>query len=51
MPKATVPPKSIAATTTVTATHAIIILEVNLDLQESAMKTLSLQFGMFCRYV
>jgi len=46
-----VPAKSIAATTAVTATHLIIILEVYLDLQESAMKTLNLQFGMFCRYV
>ena len=46
-----VPAKSIAATTAVTATHPIITWELNLDLQESAMKTLSLQFGMFFRDV
>jgi len=46
-----VPARSIVATTAVTATHPIIILEVNLDLQKSAMKILSLQVGVFCRYV
>jgi len=50
-PKATVPAKSIPATTALTATHPIITLEVNLDLQESAIKILILQTGMFCRNV
>jgi hypothetical protein len=41
-----VPAKSIAATTALTATHPIMILEVNLDLQESGIKILCLQIDM-----
>jgi hypothetical protein len=51
MPKVTVPAKSMAAITAVIAAHPIIIMEVNLEVEESAIKILSLQVGMFCRNV
>jgi len=45
------PAKSITATTALTTTHPIIIMEVKLEFQESAIKILILQVGMFCRNV
>jgi hypothetical protein len=46
-----VPAMSITNTRTVTTTHLTATLLVNLDLQESGIKRLCLQVGMFCRYV